>query len=64
MEEELDAEEEEEALALITAACLGKKIKDQTEWRRGFYTLRRTCGTWRHPPGLGQGLAIGLTVVV
>lgn len=35
VEEELDAEEEE-ALALIAAACLEKKKWDQMEWRHVF----------------------------
>lgn len=36
VEEELDAEEEE-ALALITAACLEKKKRDQVGWRQVFF---------------------------
>lgn len=62
MDEELDAEEED-ALALIAAACLRRR--NEVRWSGADrVSFRRTCRTRRHPPGLGQGSAIGLTVVV
>lgn len=59
VEEELEAEEED-ALALIAAACLEKKKRDQMGWRRVFFPSEGPAGLGSTHPDLDRDLPSGL----
>lgn len=62
-EEQLEAEEEE-ALALITAACLRRREGPDGLKRSDRFPTGRTCRTGLRPPGSGQRLPLRLAAVV